>query len=285
MTEFLSAAHTVLRSCHVGLGFLGLVVFWLIAALPKGTRLHVRLGRLFAWIAYIVGGTALVSSIWAIVHIDSFAPWIAYKPAELQDGMRQSLVFFFALLLYLALATITGAVFGVQVMRLKSRHEGLRRTSVPMWELLTAATAGGLVVFGVAKLVTSGEATGSVPRAAASIPIILGLLGLLGAVTELRYIFGPRPPRREWLYKHVEQMFGTGIAFHTAFAVFGSNRLLGFNLSGAWALAPWIVPPIVGISLTAVYVARLRQRHNSRSLRVTLASRRSESAAASPGPS
>jgi hypothetical protein len=61
------------------------------------------------------------------------------------------------------------------------------------------------------------------------------------------------------LYKHVEQMFGTGIAFHTAFAVFGFARLSGIQFEGPLALAPWIVPPAIGFVATSFYVKGLRR--------------------------
>ena len=36
-----------------------------------------------------------------------------------------------------------------------------------------------------------------------------------------------------WFYSHMGSMIGGGIAFHTAFAVFGAQRLWDYSLEGA----------------------------------------------------
>ena len=44
-------------------------------------------------------------------------------------------------------------------------------------------------------------------------------------------------------------MIGGGIAFHTAFAVFGAQRLWDYELSGFLGVLPWILPALIGILL------------------------------------
>ena len=49
-------------------------------------------------------------------------------------------------------------------------------------------------------------------------------------------------------YKHMEEMVGSGIAFHTAFLVFGARRLFGSALiQGTWSFLPWILPIALGL--------------------------------------
>ena len=55
-------------------------------------------------------------------------------------------------------------------------------------------------------------------------------------------------------------MFGTGIAFHTAFLVFGASRLFGYYLRGPLALLPWILPPLIGGLAARWYIASLKRR-------------------------
>lgn len=254
MSESIQFIHLIMRTIHISLGFAGLGLFWLIVALPKGSALHVKCGRSFAAITWLVGGTAMLSSLWALTHLDSFAPMV--RQSE-QPWVREMYYLIFAILLYLSVATVSGAVFGVQVMRTRQRHEDLRQTVLPIWLFITGLCAAGLIVFGMGRLMINA-CDGSLSQAAYSIPIFVGLFGTAAAWNEWRYVFGPPPPEGAWLYQHVWQMCGTGIAFHTAFFVFGANRMFGFQLPGAWALAPWVAPPVIGLSLTSLYIRSLR---------------------------
>jgi hypothetical protein len=74
------------------------------------------------------------------------------------------------------------------------------------------------------------------------------------------HIYRPLTEPQEWLYRHIEQMFGTGIAFHTVFLVFGARAWLARYLEGPMQFLPWIVPIFVGTVATKWYIARLRSR-------------------------
>ncbi|MEI8017612.1 MAG: hypothetical protein WCH39_05385 [Schlesneria sp.] len=241
---------------HVGLGFVGLALFWLIIAVPKGGKWHVRFGKAFAVVTWVVGGSALFSSAWALVHLESFAPHIQHA----SDSMWQREVyqFIFAILLYLSAATIPGAVFGIQVMRKRDRHDELRQTSLPIWLSITMLSALGLLAFGLWRLFTQLAIEAGMPREAYLVPAVVGGFGIITVWREWRYVFGPSPGNRNWLRRHVWHMCGTGVAFHTAFIVFGANRLFGFQLPGAWQLIPWIAPPVIGMTLTGRYLRRLK---------------------------
>ena len=253
----MQSLHLILRSIHIGIGFLGLALFWLIIAAPKGGTWHVRLGKLFAIVTWIIGGSAIFSSVWALVHLDSFAPSIHHSP----DAMWQRNVYqlIFAILLYLSVATISGAVFGIQVIRKRDRHDELRQTSLPFWLSITMSCAMGVCIFGLWRLGTTQAATTGIPQAAYLIPTLVGLFGIVSTMREWRYIFGPTPGHRIWLDRHIWHMCGTGVAFHTAFIVFGANRMFGFQLPGAWQLIPWIAPPVIGMALTVRYLRQLKR--------------------------
>lgn len=256
MVEILSALHAILRTLHIVGGTAGLALFWVILALPKGSRTHVRCGKAFAVIVWIVGGSAVVSCAWALVHPDSFAR-IAPDAAN-GEALRETYRFIFAVLLYLSLATMTGALFGTKMVRERASHEALRRTSLPLWIAVTGTCAAGLAAFGAWMLATKGS-TGGMPWAAYFVPVAVGGIGVAVVVAQWRYVFGPAPGGAEWLYQHVRNMCGTGVAFHTAFLVFGANRIFAYQLPGAWALIPWVGPPVIGMTLTAIYVRRLRR--------------------------
>lgn len=255
MDGLLTTLHAAMRAVHIGVGSVGLALFWVIVALPKGSRWHVRCGKVFANVTWIIGGSAVISCVWALVDIDSFAA----LPRTVEGvGLRAIYRFIFAILLYLAAGTLSGAVFGIQVMRKRARHQELRRTTLPAWLMFNALCAAGLIAFGLWHLVMPTTTIHGMPGEAYWIPVFVGIFGAVTVVQEWRYVSGPPPAPREWLYRHVWHMCGTGVAFHTAFLVFGANRLLGFSLPGAWAMLPWIAPPVVGMLLTGLYIRRLR---------------------------
>jgi hypothetical protein len=55
-------------------------------------------------------------------------------------------------------------------------------------------------------------------------------------------------------------MIGTGIAFHTAFAVFGSGRLFDLGLEGWVAVIPWILPALIGIPAVAIWTRHYQRK-------------------------
>ena len=63
----------------------------------------------------------------------------------------------------------------------------------------------------------------------------------------LKAIRGKRPEKKAWFYEHMGAMIGTGIAFHTAFAVFGMSRIFDLGFTGLISIIPWILPAAIGI--------------------------------------
>ena len=54
-------------------------------------------------------------------------------------------------------------------------------------------------------------------------------------------------------------MLAGGIAFHTAFLVIGASRFLDTQLTGFAAVVPWILPSLIGIPATSLWVAYYRR--------------------------
>ncbi|MCE2540754.1 MAG: DUF2306 domain-containing protein, partial [Acidobacteria bacterium] len=55
-------------------------------------------------------------------------------------------------------------------------------------------------------------------------------------------------------------MLGGGIAFHTAFIVFGAQRVWAYELAGPLAIVPWILPTVVGIPAIVVWTRYYRRK-------------------------
>jgi hypothetical protein len=76
----------------------------------------------------------------------------------------------------------------------------------------------------------------------------------------LRQMLTPPTERMAWYYAHMGNMIGAGIAFHTAFLVFGSNRLFSYELPGLWRIVPWILPAAIGIPANRILESRYRAK-------------------------
>ena len=77
----------------------------------------------------------------------------------------------------------------------------------------------------------------------------------------LQYMSGKtRTSPRAWLYEHLGSMLGAGIAFHTAFAVFGSAQLFDLGLSGWTAVVPWVAPAAIGIPAIFLWTRHYRRK-------------------------
>jgi hypothetical protein len=93
-------------------------------------------------------------------------------------------------------------------------------------------------------------------------PILLALspIGILGGVASLKYARLPTPSRMSWWYEHMGGMLGTGVAFHTAFLVFGARRLFGLSGEGLLAVLPWILPTAIGIPAIVIWTNYYRRK-------------------------
>jgi hypothetical protein len=261
--SMIDALHQGLRYAHVAAGFVGLALFWVPVFAKKGGRLHVRAGWAFACCAGFVGVTGLAASAWALVDIQSFAgARMGRIPVEERPRILEEARFLYAILGYLSLAVVSGLWFGLRVVRTRQRHEALRTPLVIGLHAATLLWALGLLALGASNLVAGYTGTHLPPGAANKywVPAVLGLLGALAARDDLRYVLRPRPTRMAWWYKHMENMLGVGIAFHTAFLVFGVHRLFAVRLSGAWQLLPWVLPAAIGVPAIHVWVRAYQRR-------------------------
>jgi hypothetical protein len=90
--------------------------------------------------------------------------------------------------------------------------------------------------------------------------LALSPVGLGVGSGNLRYIRNRPASPRDWMYEHLGAMLGGGIAFHTAFAVFGSTRIFDIDLTGWVTVVPWILPAAIGIPATFVWTRYYRRK-------------------------
>ena len=57
-------------------------------------------------------------------------------------------------------------------------------------------------------------------------------------------------------------ILGGGIAFHTAFLVLGAGRLIGLRFDGLAGVIPWILPSLIGIPASEIWVRYYKRKFN-----------------------
>ncbi len=228
--------HGVLRWMHISMGFLGLATFWIPAFAPKGGRVHIAAGKVFSLCAYTVALTALGSSSWVLIHPSS---WVG-EPVTLSQIPADDIMFV-AILGLLAIFLLQGVENGVRAVRTKRQPEIFAGTRLRSLNLAQVSASVSVFVFGAYHIARGGSAM-------FWIPVALGAAGVADFVENRKFFANPRPTPMAWWYRHMDGMVGSGIAFHTAFLVFGARTLFGGALiQGTWSFLPWILPTALGL--------------------------------------
>ncbi|MBA3583248.1 MAG: hypothetical protein H0W36_01740 [Gemmatimonadetes bacterium] len=220
---------------HIAAGFTGLVAFWFPIVSQKGGSLHVRMGKVFLYCAYVVAVTAL-----AVTGLSMASPFGTHPDARPADptaipAALAEIRILEAFLAYLAIITFTSAYHGVRVMQTKRDPAALRTPLHTAAGALSIAAGAGVLLMGLTMV-----------HEARIILIALSPIGFLIGWGALKYARRPKSsPMAHW-YEHLGAMIGGGIAFHTAFAVFGIQRFIDYSLEGALGLVPWVLPTLIG---------------------------------------
>ncbi len=232
-----------LRYTHIIFGFVGLAAFWIPVLTRKGGRQHVRYGNVFLWCAYVVLGSAGISVCYRVGFLLS----AGQGPRELPVQFS-----FLLFLGYLSYVTFVNIRHAIMVLRYKRDPQTLR-TRVNRMLAASAMLASLLLVAYTLYFSPSSRI----------ILLALSPIGFLIGYGILRYLSGENAPK-SWLYEHLGGMLGGGIAFHTAFAVFGGARLFNFGLEGGLAVIPWVLPTLIGVPATAIWTRHYKNKFAQR---------------------
>lgn len=243
------AAYQGLLLVHVVFALLGLVAFWVPIFARKGGTAHIRAGRVFLYAAYVVAATAV-----GIVVLTTVSPFGTHPEARPSDPAQISaavaeLRIIELFLGYLAIVTFTSVYHGVRTIQAKRETESLRSPlhTGAAWASILAAL--GILFFAITS-----------DHPARWIFFALSPLGLLVGGGALRYARRPAAsPMAHW-YEHLGAMIGGGIAFHTAFAVFGIQRFVDYSLEGVLGLIPWVLPTLIGVPAIQIWGRHYRKR-------------------------
>jgi len=224
---------------HIAAGFIGLGAFWVPVFSRKGSPLHKSAGKVFRYSAILVVAAAGISVVVRIT--DALVSGVSIS--DNVEGWS-----FLIFLGYIAL--ITGVILshGIAVLHHKSDLTELNT----LYRRFSAWTAIFASLFIVGWAIYWQPDNSIVLYALSPIGILNGwsILKVIGRSTN-------HEPRK-WLLEHLNAMLGCGIAFHTAFAVFGMGRVLPFDLAGIWQVLPWVLPALVGIPATSIWVRKYR---------------------------
>jgi hypothetical protein len=243
------ALYRLLLLFHVAAGFIGLVAFWIPVFAPKGGRVHTRAGTVFMICAYVVAGTALTIALLTLA-----SPFGTHPEARPEDPARigaalAQLRFLEAFLGYLAIVTFATVWHGVRVMRSRRDRTSIRTRLHTTVGVITILAGAGVLVMGL----TFDQET-------RWILLALSPIGFLVGSGMLRYARGERKERMAHWYEHLGSMLAGGIAFHTAFAVFGIQRFIEYDLGGIVGLLPWVLPTVVGTIAITILTRHYRKK-------------------------
>ena len=234
---------------HVAFGFFGLIAFWIPIFAPKGRGLHVRAGKVFLFSAYIV--TVSAFTVAALSFLSPFGTHPELRvadPVELAAAMAE-LRMIEAFLAYLAIITLASVHHGVRAMQNRRDPTAIATPFHTTVNGLSILAGLGMLVLG---LTSSSDARW--------IFVALSPIGVIGGRSALRYARRPKDePMAHW-FEHMGGMIGGGIAFHTAFAVFGIQRFIEYSLAGWLGILPWVTPAIVGTIGLAIWQRRYRRQ-------------------------
>ena len=214
------------RWSHVIFGFVGLMAFWFPVFARKGGSLHRKAGTVFVLCGYAVTASAAVSCV--LIAAAVIGPGLVE-----QNRSTLALVVFLA---YLAWVTFVTLRYSVGVLKTKKAPTEL---DTPVFRFLAYSVMLSSVLIIAFAVVF--------PSSSSVLLYALSPIGILTGLPMLKYMRGDVDSPRAWFYEHMTATFGAGIAFHTAFAVFGAQRIFAMPSAGPAAVVPWILPTLLGV--------------------------------------
>lgn len=225
---------------HVSAGFIGLASFWIPVLTRKGGTQHKLFGKIFKYCAYVV----LIAAFLAI---------LLRMPQLIQtnfDAPNEVLALsFYVFLFYLILVVSISLRHGFAVLEYKSDITGLNNGLNNALANISMLASIMIIVYAI--IVSPDN------------QILLYALSPIGFFTGLDIktaIRNKHQFKKTWLYEHLSALLGTGVAFHTAFAVFGAGQIFNLNLSGFIQVIPWITPALIGVPAISIWTRSYKKK-------------------------
>lgn len=227
-------AYKTLLVFHIAIGFASLVFFWVPVFAKKGSAFHARSGHWYVKTMYAVGFSALILSLMLMLDPIGFKyDNHLFNDEELPEviaSVKDTGIFLMAI----SILVLVGVRQGLQTIQAKKNHQNMRRWDNLSINFLLLAVGGWLGIV----------ATGNSPMSV--LFYVFAFICVLTSVGNLRFCFKPKVKRSEQIIAHLTSIIGAGIGSHTAFFVFGANRVFAELLSGYASIVPWVLPAVIG---------------------------------------
>ncbi len=223
-------AFNTILTIHIIAGALSLIAFWIPVFIKKGGDIHVKVGKFYVWMMWIVVVTAAMLSVLNIFRGRLIAA---------------------AFLGFLSVLTSYPLWYGIMILKHK---KGISETNYLIRKVLNATLflgAIGLIVWSLV-LQVQGEAI---------LLLIFGVLGLSSGTLAFEN-FDKASKGKNWLFEHLNGMIGSGIAAYTAFLAFGGTSLFGNIFKGQIVVILWVLPSIIGTFFIMRYKRKLAKGKN-----------------------
>ncbi|MCX7554614.1 hypothetical protein OS175_12040 [Marinicella sp. S1101] len=234
--------HDIFRNIHVAGGFIGLFLYWIPILSKKGSPLHKKVGLFWVWLARVVLITAFLGVLLYVPKLIAADKYLFTHPNSYA---------FIMFLGYLSVVTYVVTVFAVSVLKYKADATQLATPFMQSMAYISILLSVWIIFYALAY-----------QPDAKIVLLALSPVGLSTGWGMLQYMKGKHTSKRAWLYEHLGSMIGAGIAFHTAFAVFGMTRLFDIGLNGWVAVIPWILPAAIGIPASIIWRRHYQKKFN-----------------------
>jgi hypothetical protein len=253
----LKTFHGWLLLSHIVPGFAGLIAFWFPVVLKKGSRAHIVTGKVFAICCGLVALSAIIASLWMLISPMTHDPRLAtLDPAKLPGELRGRM-FVGTLLGALGLYTLVPLILSMRWVDAKKDPGAMQKGWLRGLVSVEIIVSGAVMALGIANAIRIGPMSWWLIS-------LLGLAGLQASIKHARDCFETSPLRMQWWYRHMEYTLTCGIAFHTAFFVFGASRFGLAGFTGYTALIPWLAPSLIGIPATRLWIGYYQRKFGDR---------------------
>jgi hypothetical protein len=209
---------------HIIAGTITLISFWAPVILPKGSKGHIRWGKIFVRAIY---AAAVLACMMGILNL---LPGADRHPTLTDRALFRGL--FGWMMLYLGLLSLLLTRYGLAAL-------SARRKRGPLTDLPTRL---GLLVTGLAALQCGVQGW----LLANGLMMGLAVLGLVTVITFGWQALKPAPTAQNLVAEHLKAMIAAGISAYTAFLSVGLLRIVPEHVFNPLI---WSAPSVVGIML------------------------------------
>ena len=235
--------HSLLIDAHIAIGSIALILFWVPVFAKKGSRVHVKFGKVYVSAMYAVVVTAFVASVLVLIDPIAAEPPGRDLDIEASQRFRERARNFSLFLLMLSVLVFTSLRHGILALRARVDSDALSRP-------VHRATIGLLLLLGV------GVGLIGI-RAGLILLMVFSGISIAGAIGMFRDTRANMRKRNERIAAHLNALIGTGIGAYTAFFAFGGSRFFAELLPGQWQVIPWVLPSVIG----TIAIRRLVKRY------------------------